>query len=127
MAAPRTPLGAAAGREALHQRPLANSGADHPETHGNQWRDQAVCLDEDPELFFPIGSAGPALAQITAAKLVCARCPVTSQCLAWALDSGEDIGVWGGTDADERRSMRTAFALRQPPGGDPAREAGPSG
>ena len=35
------------------------------------WRDRAACLDVDPELFFPIGNTGPALAQIEEAKAVC--------------------------------------------------------
>ena len=55
-------------------------------TKGNlimDWRHNAVCRGEDPELFFPVGNSGPALAQIAKAKLVCNRCPVSSQCLSW--------------------------------------------
>ncbi|CAM5280018.1 Transcriptional regulator WhiB [Streptomyces glaucescens] len=40
------------------------------------WRHNAVCREEDPELFFPIGNTGPALLQIEEAKAVCRRCPV---------------------------------------------------
>src|SRR4249920_1941272 len=70
------------------------------------WRHKAVCRDEDPELFFPVGNSGPALAQIADAKLVCNRCPVTTECLTWALDSGQDAGVWGGMSEDERRALK---------------------
>jgi len=35
------------------------------------WRHRALCRDEDPELFFPIGNTGPALLQIEEAKAVC--------------------------------------------------------
>lgn len=70
------------------------------------WRHKAVCRDEDPELFFPVGNSGPALAQIAKAKLVCNRCPVTSQCLRWALETGQDAGVWGGLSEDERRALK---------------------
>ncbi|MEE2046582.1 WhiB family transcriptional regulator, partial [Nocardiopsis tropica] len=47
------------------------------------WRHDAACRDEDPELFFPIGNFGPALIQIEEAKAVCQRCPVSSACLKW--------------------------------------------
>ena len=78
------------------------------------WRDRAACLDEDPELFFPVGNTGPALDQIDEAKLVCHRCEVMQACLKWAVDSGQDAGVWGGLSADERRALkrRTARARR---------------
>jgi WhiB family transcriptional regulator, redox-sensing transcriptional regulator len=80
----------------------------------DDWRHRAVCRDEDPELFFPIGTNGPARAQIEAAKTVCARCPVRRRCLTWALDAGEDVGVWGGFDAEERRALRVGVARSRP-------------
>ncbi len=78
------------------------------------WRHRAACLTEDPELFFPIGNTGPALQQIEEAKAVCHRCEVAAVCLKWALDTGQDAGVWGGLSEDERRSLkrRTARARR---------------
>jgi WhiB family redox-sensing transcriptional regulator len=70
------------------------------------WRHDAICRDEDPELFFPVGTSGPALMQIAEAKSVCRRCPVTESCLQWALESGQDAGVWGGMSEDERRALK---------------------
>jgi len=70
------------------------------------WRDRAACLDEDPELFFPIGNTGPALRQIEKAKTVCRRCEVIEACLSWAMESGKDDGVWGGLSDDERRALK---------------------
>jgi WhiB family transcriptional regulator, redox-sensing transcriptional regulator len=70
------------------------------------WRNHAACLDEDPELFFPIGITGPALLQIEEAKAICGRCKVLDACLEWAMESGQDSGVWGGLSEDERRSLK---------------------
>ncbi|MCK9894901.1 WhiB family transcriptional regulator [Frankia sp. AgB32] len=76
------------------------------------WRHRALCRDEDPELFFPIGTTGPAERQVEEAKAVCARCAVTSDCLNWALDTGQDSGVWGGMSEDERRALKRQIRLR---------------
>jgi WhiB family redox-sensing transcriptional regulator len=71
------------------------------------WWDLAACVDEDPEMFFPVGTAGHALVvQVAAAKAVCRRCPVKARCLDWGLRSGHEAGVWGGTSEEERRAMR---------------------
>ena len=74
------------------------------------WRHEAACREEDPEVFFPVGNTGPALAQIEEAKKICERCPVKEPCLAWALESGQDAGVWGGLSEDERRAMKRRAA-----------------
>ncbi|MBV2362690.1 WhiB family transcriptional regulator [Streptomonospora nanhaiensis] len=70
------------------------------------WRHHAACRDEDPELFFPIGNSGPAVLQIEEAKAVCRSCPVSAACLRWALETGQDGGVWGGMSEDERRALK---------------------
>ena len=70
------------------------------------WRHEAACREVDPELFFPIGNSGPALLQIEEAKQVCRRCSVMDACLRWAIDSGQDAGVWGGMSEDERRALK---------------------
>src|SRR5690625_6789115 len=74
------------------------------------WRHDAACLTEDPELFFPIGNTGPALVQIEEAKAVCRRCPVVDTCLKWAIETGQDAGVWAGLARDERPGVRRRTA-----------------
>jgi WhiB family transcriptional regulator, redox-sensing transcriptional regulator len=74
-------------------------------TH-DDWRTRAACRDEDPELFFPVSEIGPGARQTERAKAVCARCPVRAQCLEYALDSGLDHGIFGGTTDAERRRLR---------------------
>jgi WhiB family transcriptional regulator, redox-sensing transcriptional regulator len=74
--------------------------------HVPDWRDDAACLDEDdPELFFPVGNGPEAARQTTLAKRVCHRCPAMTACLDWALDLGQDHGIWGGLTEDERRRL----------------------
>jgi WhiB family transcriptional regulator, redox-sensing transcriptional regulator len=70
------------------------------------WRDLAECLDEDPELFFPVGVSPEAQAQAEDAKRICASCAVIDTCLAWAMETGQDAGVWGGLSEDERRKLK---------------------
>ncbi|MFN2614374.1 MAG: WhiB family transcriptional regulator [Actinomycetota bacterium] len=72
------------------------------------WRHAAACRDVDPEIFFPVGMTGPALAQIEAAKSICGTCAVADECLEWSLMTAQDAGIWGGSTEEERRDMRRA-------------------
>lgn len=76
------------------------------------WRDEALCRDTDPDLFFPVGTTGQALVQIERAKSVCGECPVRCECLEFALETNQDAGIWGGTSEDERRLLRRQRAGR---------------
>lgn len=71
------------------------------------WMGDALCAQTDPETFFPEkGQSG------RPAKEICARCPVASQCLDYALTTGAS-GVWGGTSEKDRRGMGGASAHRR--------------
>ncbi len=73
-------------------------------THnGTGWRDHAAYRDIDPELFFPIGNADPALLQThRKGQTGVRRLPGTHAMPEVALESGQEAGVRGGT--------RTSFA-----------------
>ena len=72
------------------------------------WQLHGACRGESTSLFFhPDGERGPARARRqAAAKAVCASCPIQRGCLQWALDTGQEAGVWGGTSEDERRALK---------------------
>lgn len=86
-------------------RPSAYPATEQPD---DDWLNRAVCRGQGDtgDLFFPIGSSGPAMTQTAQAKAFCARCPVTSECLNLALDTDAEFGVWGGLDEYERRALR---------------------
>jgi WhiB family redox-sensing transcriptional regulator len=74
------------------------------------WHLDAACAGVDPEVFYPLdltaGSAG-----VTAAKEVCAVCPVRAQCLADVMaaeDPARRWGISGGTTPAERSALFAA-------------------
>jgi len=77
------------------------------------WRERAACRDTDPDLFFPVGSTGPALEQIVNAKAVCTTCEAQVSCLEFALATNQESGIWGGTTEEERRKLRKAWLACQ--------------
>ncbi len=62
------------------------------------WQQQARCREYDPDLFFAVGARAE-----RRAKTICGRCDVREQCLAFAIESKTDFGVWGGLSGKERR------------------------
>ncbi|MGW2342912.1 WhiB family transcriptional regulator [Streptomyces sp. NPDC001661] len=77
-----------------------------------EWLDRAACVEEDPDLFFPVGTTGPAVDDVEAAKEVCRRCPVIMECLRWAVATGQTTGVWGGASESERAGLLRAERRR---------------
>lgn len=68
----------------------------------SDWRHRRECATEDPDLFHPTGNERRKQAL---AKEVCARCPVSAQCLGWALSTREPHSICGGTTWTERQAI----------------------
>lgn len=77
------------------------------------WMKQARCAGMPAELFFP-ESAGPeqreALRICNGYKDV-APCPVRDECLKYALDHGEEHGIWGGQTERARKRLQRAHPI----------------
>ncbi|MEO6702480.1 MAG: WhiB family transcriptional regulator [Jatrophihabitantaceae bacterium] len=68
-------------------------------TSDPEWASRGACRDVDPESLFVVGAAQHK------AKAICMGCPVRIDCLADALDSRAEFGVWGGMTERERRTL----------------------
>ena len=84
-----------------------NESRSRPAAPRFDWRLSAACRDLDPDLFFPVGTAGPAVTQAAEAKRICLTCPVRTPCLDWAVRYYQDHGIWGGTTETERQALRS--------------------
>jgi WhiB family transcriptional regulator, redox-sensing transcriptional regulator len=72
------------------------------------WQYQAACRGEDSELFFApnyFEKKEEKEAREAKAKAICARCPVRSECLDYALRNREPHGIWGGLNELERKAI----------------------
>src|SRR6187455_2888565 len=64
------------------------------------WMFHGRCRGVNPAEFFPSDGTG-----VEAAQRVCAACPVSSECLEYALLHRIEHGVWGGASERERRRI----------------------
>ncbi len=80
---------------------MAGQGAQGVQVYDGHWTARAQCGQGKvaPDALFVEGAAQ------RDAREVCHRCPVRLECLADALDSRADFGVWGGMTERERRAL----------------------
>lgn len=66
------------------------------------WARRAACLGHNPDLWFADDKSG----SYREARQICAACPVRLPCLAWAVETRTDHGLWGGLAPLERKRLR---------------------
>lgn len=63
------------------------------------WQNNAACKGTDTEAMFVDGAAQHP------AAVICRTCYVRPECAAYALDTRQEYGVWGGMTVRERRAL----------------------
>ena len=77
-----------------------------------------LCAETDPELFFPSETFEGALkikevySNEMEAKKICGQCPYQLACFSYAIKAVDLHGIWGGTTAKDRASIRRGRGAR---------------
>ena len=77
--------------------------------------DDAACNGQETSVFFDHeDSRGQKrVVLLNAARSICSTCTIRSACLDFALQSGQQFGVWGGLTAAERSELIVVTNRRQ--------------
>ncbi|MCY4068601.1 MAG: WhiB family transcriptional regulator [Acidimicrobiaceae bacterium] len=74
----------------------------------SEWQLRAACRGPHSSVFYPpeyVEKRHEKRQRELRAKDICATCSVQPQCLQYALDIGEQHGIWGGLNEIERRKL----------------------
>jgi WhiB family redox-sensing transcriptional regulator len=69
----------------------------------DRFKDRAACKNADPNLFFPEKNATKSFKEAAA---ICKTCPVSEDCLRFAMNNQIQYGVWGGLSPKQRTRRR---------------------
>ena len=69
---------------------------------------ESLACRDNPDFFYPEDFFELPVRNIaeTVAKELCLDCPLIALCAQYAVLAQEDYGIWGGTNARERRELR---------------------
>jgi WhiB family redox-sensing transcriptional regulator len=92
------------------------NGFDYPKFLDSE--NPPVCSETFPDAFFPDeapdGSRKPNRGTYTyerEAKQICASCEFKPECMLYAIDRPDLIGIWGGTTDNDRRKIRRGIPV----------------
>lgn len=74
------------------------------------WRELAACRDITDTTFF---AARDNIGAVSAAKAICDSCPVSYECLVYAIDSNQPDGIWGGLTRRDRQRVKRQWAAEE--------------
>jgi WhiB family transcriptional regulator, redox-sensing transcriptional regulator len=75
------------------------------------WSEGSVCAQIGGDTWYPEKGGSTATA-----KKACKVCPVTAECLNYALEHDERFGIWGGMSERQRRPLNHNHKATTEPG-----------
>jgi len=73
-----------------------------------EWMRLAACSNSYAEAWFPAkGQSGHMAKRVCVGGWNAPPCPVRLKCLAYALDTDQQFGIWGGLSEHERRRLKS--------------------
>ena len=72
-----------------------------------------VRCQELPDAFFIDFKDTQAPEKMKNSKALCATCPIQLLCLEYALEAGEQDGIWGGLTRNERKALKRSRVIRE--------------
>jgi len=66
-----------------------------------------------PDMFFIDFKDTQAPEKMKNSKALCATCPIQLLCLEYALEAGEQDGIWGGLTRNERKALKRSRVIRE--------------
>lgn len=79
--------------------------------NNEDWRERALCKGKDTNIFYPEINAKGGKRQIADVKAICKICPVSSDCLTFAINNDEQFGIWGGLLPKERAKIKKGHSV----------------
>lgn len=76
------------------------------------WMDYARCKGLDVEIFYPKRPKRGGVRDYNRARKICAKCPVRTYCLWYAIAHKIRDGVWGGRNEHERQKLPREWKVR---------------
>lgn len=73
-----------------------------------EWKARRACAGLDVNIFFPAWKSDEHVA-----KGICDACPVSQDCLTYAIAAREPDGIWGGLNYNERMRYRRRIRKHQ--------------
>lgn len=67
------------------------------------WTQHAACLGHDPNLWFRDEHDHTTYSE---ARQICLPCPVRTDCLAWAVETRTEHGIFGGLTPRQRKHLQ---------------------